>query len=145
GFGYADLRARRAADAATVYHLFSGTKLFTAAAILQLVDGGKLRLDANVSECLPQIAGLHNITVRMLLSHSSGLKDTIRGFLAVYFPGEDAPSTSQALANYKLQIRGAPGGRARYGNVNYALLGEIVSEMSGTSYREYVRRHILAP
>jgi D-alanyl-D-alanine carboxypeptidase len=145
GFGYADLETKRPAESSTVYHLFSGTKLFTATAVLQLVEAHQLDLDTEATKWLPELPKLNGIRLRHLLSHSSGLKDSLRGFLAVYFPDEEAPTTGQALARYDLRRHGEPGKKVRYCNANYAVLGELVSRVSGMPYREYVRLRILNP
>ncbi len=145
GFGYADVETARPADSSTVYHLFSGTKLFTATAVLQLVEDRVLDLEAESTTYLSNLPQLEGIRLRHLLSHTSGLKETFRGFLAVYFPGEDAPTTAEALARYELRRGGNPGRKVQYRNVNYAVLGETVSRVSGLPYREYVRRRILDP
>ncbi len=145
GFGSADLRTGTPARADTVYHLFSGTKLFTAAAVLQLADRGLLSLDAPVSDVLPAAAGLDDVTLRHLLSHRSGLKESLRGLLTTTFPGEHAPTADEALANFPLRRRRAPGARVEYGNVNYALLGAVISRVSGREYREYLEDEVLRP
>ncbi len=145
GFGIADVVSKRPTNESTVYHLFSGTKLFTATAILQLVEGGQLDLGTAVTDYLPHLPLARDITLRALLSHASGLRETLGGFLAVYFPGEEPPTTEQALAGYDLRSRGSASGKAQYRNVNYAILGEVVSRVSGIPYRTFVRRRILTP
>lgn len=144
-FGLADLRRRQLAAPDTVYHLFSGTKLFTATAVLQLAERGLLDLDDPVDRYLPELAAARGITLLQLLSHRSGLKDTLRGFLAVASPGEPAPTSAQALAGYQLRPGSAPGRRVVYRNVGYAILGEVISRVSGVEYREQVARAVLAP
>ena len=144
-FGHADLRSARPAAAQTAYHLFSGTKLFTATAVMQLVEAGALDLDADARLYLPDLPLAAGITLRSLLSHASGLKETLRGFMAVYFPGDPEPTTAQALANYEIRSRRPPNTKVEYRNVNFAILGEIVSRVSGVPYRDYVRRRVLAP
>ncbi len=143
--GYADVLRKTPAARSTVYHLFSGTKLFTATAVLQLVEAGEIDLDAGVTTYLPEFPRLRGITLRDLLSHRSGLRETPRGFMAVTFPGEKPPSTAEALAAYGLRATRAPGKKVRYRNVNYALLGEVVSRVSGLDYADYVRQRILRP
>ncbi len=145
GFGYADLRSGRPAGPDTVYRLFSGTKLFTATAILQLEERGLLALSDPVERFLPELPALQGITLLHLLTHTSGLKDTLRGFLAVSFPPEAPPSAEEALSRYRLASRRPPAGRVEYRNVNYALLGAVVRRVSGLEYREYVQRHVLTP
>ena len=144
-FGYADLLNGGRAERSTIYHLFSGTKLFTATAALQLVERGELDLDAGAKTHLPDLPQLGDTPLRALLSHTSGLRDTLRGFLAVYFPGEAPLSTREALAAYRLRASGARERKVQYRNVNYAVLGEIVSRKSGLDYRDYIRHRILAP
>ncbi len=145
GFGYADLEHARPADCSTVYHLFSGTKLFTATAVLQLVESGALDLEADTTTYLSDLPQLKGIKLRDLLSHTSGLKDTLGGFLAISFPGEEVVTTAQALARYELRVKGEAGRKVQYRNVNYAVLGELISRVSGLPYREYVRQRILGP
>jgi D-alanyl-D-alanine carboxypeptidase len=144
GFGLADLRQRSPATAGTVYHLFSGTKLFTAVAVLQLAERGLLDIEEPVTCYLPEYSALSEVRLIHLLSHRSGLKDTLRGFLSVYFPADAPPSTAEALSAYRLAVARSPGERVEYRNVNYALLGEVVTRVSGTAYREFVRANVLA-
>lgn len=76
GYGYADLAERVPASANTIYRLASITKQFTAAAILHLVEEGKLSLDDRISDYLPDYPAIgRRITIRSLLSHTSGLSD----------------------------------------------------------------------
>jgi CubicO group peptidase (beta-lactamase class C family) len=145
GFGLADIRRETRAAPTTVYHLFSGTKLFTAVATLQLAEKNLLDIEAPVTRYLPELAALESIRVEHLLSHRSGLSDTLRGFLAVYFPGQRPPSTGEALSHYRVKRGGMPGRRVKYRNVNYAILGEVITRVSGTPYREYVRANVLSP
>jgi CubicO group peptidase (beta-lactamase class C family) len=143
--GFADLASQRRATPGTAYHLFSGTKLYTATAVLQLVECGVLSLDASAATHLPDILGTSRVTVRQLLNHTSGLRDTLRAFLAVHAEGTPAPDTASALARYRIRARRRPGERVEYRNVNYAILGELVTRVSGQPYAEYVAEHVLAP
>ncbi len=145
GFGLADLRRETPATPTTVYHLFSGTKLFTAVAVLQLAERGLLDIGERLPEYLPDFSMLSEVRLSHLLSHRSGLKDTFRGFLSVYFPPDVPPSTAEALSKYRIALARAPGQRVEYRNVNYALLGEVVTRVSGTSYRDYVKANVLEP
>lgn len=144
-FGLADITTQRAVDPEDVFHLYSGTKLFTGCAIMHLVEAGHLELDADVRELMPDHAFRHGITVEQLASHGSGLPETLRGFLAVHFPGEPRPSTADALARYRLDRGKTAGAEAAYRNVNYAVLGELVARVSGTSYEAAVREALLRP
>jgi CubicO group peptidase (beta-lactamase class C family) len=144
-FGYADLRKRRPATSGTAYHLFSGTKLYTATAVMQLVEAGKLTLEDPLGKHLPVPQSAAGITIRQLLSHTSGLKETLKAFLAVHFEGEVAPTTAEALSRYTCEPKREPGTRVEYRNVNYALLGEIVTRVAGQPYPRYVAEHVLEP
>ncbi|MEQ1856998.1 MAG: serine hydrolase domain-containing protein [Longimicrobiales bacterium] len=144
GFGFADVRREECAHAQTVYHLFSGTKLFTATAVVQLAERGRLSLGDALTKHLPEFA-LPGLTLTHLLSHTSGLKDSLRSFLAVTFPPDSLPSSSEALARYQLASAAPPGSKVAYRNVNYALLGEVVTRASGTEFTTYVEREILRP
>ncbi len=145
GFGLADVRSGRPATGNDVYHLFSGTKLFTATAVLQLAERGQLDLDAPVGTYLPDLERACVPTLLQLLSHRSGLADTLRGFLAVSLPSDDAPTTARALAGYRLRAGRPPGRCVEYRNVNYALLGEVITRVTGVEYSEHVARSVLTP
>ena len=110
GFGLADIETSRPARESTVYHLFSGTKVFTAAAVLRLVENGALDLDAETTSYLPDLPQLDGIKLRELLSHSSGLKDTLRGFMAVYFPGRRSADHCASVEGLQATKRGRSGG-----------------------------------
>lgn len=145
GFGFADLLGGRPAQADTVYHLFSGTKLFTAAAIMQLAERGQLSLDDPVTRHLPEAAALDGITLRHLLSHRSGLKESLRGLLATTFPHERARTAEDALRAFPLIASRPPGTRVEYRNTNFALLGAVIGRASGMEYRRYVAEQVLRP
>ena len=146
GFGEADGRGR-AVTPQTPFRIGSSTKSFTAMAVMQLVERGKVDLQAPVRRYLPWFrltdAGASaRITVADLIYHTSGI------------PGE---ANAAALADPTLtleqnvrDLRGvAPnrpvGGSFEYSNANYAALGLVVEEVSGRSYANYVRHHILDP
>lgn len=144
-FGYANLQQRRPATPQTAYHLFSGTKLYTATAVMQLVETGKLSLDDSPDKHIPGLRQVENITIRQLLSHTSGLKDTLKAFLAIHFEDEAPLTTAEALSRYQLGSKREPGARVEYCNANYAILGEIITRVSGQPYPDYVTEHILKP
>lgn len=144
-FGYANLQQRRPPTPETAYHLFSGTKLYTATAVMQLVDAGKLTLDDPLGKHIAGLGPAENITIKQLLSHTSGLKDTLKAFLAVHFENEAPITTTEALSRYKIRLKRNPGTQVEYCNANYALLGEIVTRASGQPYTDYVTKHILQP
>jgi CubicO group peptidase (beta-lactamase class C family) len=133
----------------TVFRIASMTKSFTAMAILQLRDAGKLSLDDAVERYVPELRGLRyptddapRITIRHLLTHAAG------------FP-EDNPWGDQQLpiseARFDELLSGgiafanAPGVAYEYSNYGYAILGRVVTRASGVPYREYLQRYVLEP
>jgi CubicO group peptidase (beta-lactamase class C family) len=147
--GSRDLGAKQPVAPDTVFRIASMTKSFTAMAILKLRDEGKLRLDDPAETHIPELQRLvypttdaPKITIRHLLSHSAG------------FP-EDNPWGDQQLAatdeQFTLLMRrgipfaNAPGVAYEYSNYAFAILGRIVTRVSGVPYREYVATHILKP
>lgn len=149
GFGYADLGKRVPATPSTVYRVGSITKPFTATAVMQLRDQGKLQLDDPVVKYLPWFKVKSRfpegpaITVRQLLSHSSGLPSEAA---FPYWTDGKFPSREQIIESLPQQEAVfEPETKLKYSNLNYFLLGEIVSAVSGTSYADYVRKNILDP
>ena len=147
--GLRDVAAKAAVDTSTVFRIASMTKSFTALAILQLRDAGKLSLDAPAERYVPQMAQLRypttdspRITVRDLLSHSAG------------FP-EDNPWGDQQLAATDTELsrmiaRGIPFSTSpatgyEYSNFGFAILGRIVANVSGMPYPRYLRERVLRP
>lgn len=129
----------------TAFRLYSGTKVVTASAIMKLVEQKRISLETDVRELLPGLPLRHAATIRQLASHTSGLPDTMRGFVAIHDPGEKQPSTREALSRFELSRGRKPSQRARYRNVNYALLAEVVSLMAGRSFENFVRTELLGP
>jgi len=147
GVGLADLAQVRPAAADTAYHLFSSTKLYTATAVMQLVEVGKLSLETPFTEILQEYrsATLDAITVQHLLSHTSGLPDTIPAVVAAREAGIPAPSTLEVLKRYSLKPKRKPGQKVEYRNVNYAILGSLIEQLTRQSYVDYMAEHILQP
>jgi CubicO group peptidase (beta-lactamase class C family) len=147
--GFRDLSTKAPVEADSVFRIASMTKSFTAMAILKLRDEGRLSLEDPAEKYVPELRGLvyptsdsPKITIRHLLSHAEG------------FP-EDNPWGDRQLADSDEQLsrmlRGgipfsnAPGIAYEYSNYGFAILGRIVSNVSGRPYAEYVQRNILTP
>lgn len=155
--GHADLAARRPAQADTIYGICSISKLFTGIAVMQLRDRGELTLDQPLSELLPWFrlasgsdsgsgsgAG-PEVTLRNVLSHSAGLP---READMPYWMGPDFdfPTRDQVRELLGGQETLYPADRYyQYSNLGLTLAGEVVAEVSGQDYADYVRQHILAP
>ena len=149
GFGFADLTSTLA-KSSTIYLWFSMTKIVTATAVLRLAEGGNLDIDAPVDEYFrgfKVVSQAVPVTVRHLLSHSSGLANPIpiRWVRPASAPAPDQRAfVSRLLARHR-KLKFVPGERASYSNLGYLVLGEVVSEVSGVRYEEYVREEILLP
>lgn len=143
--GLADVAGQRKVTPATVFHLYSGTKIFTATAIMQLVDRGAILLDQPVHDLLPDTLADRFITIRHLLSQQSGLDDTLSAILAVHLADEPPVDTAAALSRFKIHSSKPAGRQVAYRNVNYAMLGEIVTRVTGRPFVDAVTASILAP
>ncbi len=142
-FGYAALRPRKIPmTTGTIFDLASLTKVVaTTTAVLQLVEAGKLDLDAPAARYWPAFAahGKAAITLRELLTHYSGLAPDLD--LRTRWRGYDA-----ALRRIVAETpRTTPGARYCYSDVNFEVLGEIVRRVSGESLDVYCSRHIFGP
>ncbi|MBP5733907.1 MAG: beta-lactamase family protein, partial [Lachnospiraceae bacterium] len=132
-----------------VYCVASISKVYTTAAVMQLVDEGKVRLDAPITEYLPnfrlQDDRYKEITVRMLMNHTSGIMGTTQ--LGAFLYG-DASSVHhdkllKVLADQRLKAE--PGAFAAYCNDGFELLAHIVESVTGMSYTDYVKVNLAAP
>lgn len=149
GFGRADDNGREI-KSDTPFMLGSTTKSFTAMAVLQLVEQGKIDLDAPVQNYIPwfrirDVDSSSYITIRHLLNQTSGFS-TISG--RKYFTDDDRSDTAiekgvRALKDVDLI---APvGQRFIYSNLNYDILGLVIQMVSGVSYEQYIERNIFTP
>jgi CubicO group peptidase (beta-lactamase class C family) len=140
--GLADVDRRTDATTDTQYAVASITKTFTAASMLQLRDAGRLDLEDPLSRHIPEAA--HGTpTLRRLLSHASGLQREPPGEVweTLHFPDEQELLTSLEEAEQVLP----PSAAWHYSNLAYALLGHVVSRVSGTPFQDYVRERLLSP
>lgn len=142
-YGFRDSQRRLAADVGTSYEIGSITKQFTAAAILQLREGNKLALDDKLSKYLPDAPHADEVTLRQLLSHTSGLPEYLDG------PDIEHEATQPAtFAQLMARVAGkpltfTPGSKMAYNNTGYIILGRVIEVVSHQSYRDYVRTHLL--
>ena len=147
GWGWADLELRVPASAETVYRIGSLTKQFTALAILQLAEQGRLSLDDTLQRFVPSFRtpGRH-ITIRHLLTHTSGIPNyTAIGQEWTRRMRLDLPPDSLLALVRRRPPDFAPGARFHYSNTNYFLLGLVIERVSGEPYARYIQEHIAAP
>jgi CubicO group peptidase (beta-lactamase class C family) len=150
-FGMANLDDQVKATPATLYSICSISKLFTSVAIMKLYDQGKLRLDDQIKDLLPwydlpqQFEDSWPITIRTLLTHSSGLP---RESNHPYWTGPDFPFPETESLKSELQHQETlyPSSTYfQYSNLAMSLLGEVVAELSGMPYEAYIQTQILEP
>jgi D-alanyl-D-alanine carboxypeptidase len=148
GFGYADVAAKRPMTPATKFRMASHSKLFTATAIMQLRDEGKVRLDDPVAKYLPWFAVKPAepddapVTIEELLTHSSGLPREAGAHWTTYeFPTQDQLRALMA----ERQAAFSPEVRWKYSNLAYSLAGMVIEAASGETWARYIRRNIFQP
>jgi CubicO group peptidase (beta-lactamase class C family) len=146
GFGYADLAARKQVDpATTMFRAGSISKLFTWTAVMQLVEQGKIDLDADVNRYLdlkiPPYQG-KPITMRNLMTHTPGFEEAFKD--GIRFSGQ-VPPLGDVLKRMLPERVYAPGTTPAYSNYGAGLASYIVERVSGVPFAEYIERNIFVP
>ncbi|MGF7141836.1 CubicO group peptidase (beta-lactamase class C family) [Anaerotaenia torta] len=136
-------------DSGNMYGIGSVSKVFTAAAVMQLVDSGKVKLDKPVMQYLPEFKmadkRYKEITVRMLLNHSSGLLGSTFSN-AMLLGDNDTLSMDTLLENLKSQrLKADPGAFSVYCNDGFSLAELLVERVSGLSFSGYLKQYVSAP
>ncbi len=163
GFGWADVEKQAPAEATSLFRIASISKPFTAVAVLQLVEQGRLTLDAHVAELLPHKAVLpsggkadprwRQITIRHCLQHTGGW-DRDKSFDPMFRPkliatatGTPAPASADAVIKFMLgqPLDFDPGTHHAYSNFGYCILGRVIEQLTGRGYEQHLRAAILAP
>lgn len=140
-YGFAEIEAETPLTLEDVYQIGSLTKQFTAAAVMELVEQGRIALDDSIQEYLPDFDTQgHTVTIHHLLNHTSG----IRSYTAIYgmnpVPRETVLDTVQ-----KHPFDFAPGERFLYNNSGYYLLGVILEAVTGVPYGQYLQERFFEP
>lgn len=148
GFGFADTTAKTQMTPATKFRMASHSKLFTATAVMQLREQGKLRLDDPVVKYLPWFTVIPSesedppITIEELLTHSSGLpREAGAHWTTFEFPTRDELRALMPARTAPF----APEVRWKYSNLAYSVAGLVVEAVSGQTYADYVQREIFQP
>ena len=150
-YGMANPEEQVKATPSTLYSICSISKLFTSVAIMKLYDQGKLRLDDEIDDLLPwydlkqKYPDSWPITVRTLLTHSSGLprESNHPYWTGPEHPFPEADSVKSELHNQETLYPSSL--YWQYSNLGMALLGQVVEELSGMPYEDYIRTQILDP
>jgi CubicO group peptidase (beta-lactamase class C family) len=147
-FGYADVSTKKPHTALSSFPIASITKTVTATAILQLQEKGKLQITDGVTKYLPNFP-YPNVTIRHLLSHTSGLPDYDELFLALLANHPDTVFTNKDLIPAsivgKLPLAFQPGAEFEYNNANFNVLALIVEKISGLPFGAYLHQYIFQP
>jgi D-alanyl-D-alanine carboxypeptidase len=145
--GLADRRFAVPIDRQTKFHIGSMDKMFTAGAIAQLVEAGKLSWESTLAQLVPEYPdhdAANKITVWQLLHHTAGLGDYL---VPEYFAHREKfidPVDYLDLIAHQAKVS-EPGKQWSYSNAGYALLGRVIENVSHDSYDDYIQRHVLTP
>ncbi|GAA3406078.1 serine hydrolase domain-containing protein [Paenibacillus hodogayensis] len=147
GYGHSDIAVSKPVDPETsLFRIASTTKLFTWTAVMQLVEQGKIDLDADVNTYLKTLTIPQTypqpITMRHLMTHTAGFEEGGVGYQITTDSQKLPGSISDTLAKHMLKRVRPPGEMAAYSNYGASLAGLIVEEVSGLSYNDYVQTHI---
>ena len=148
GFGVVNLETGGEVTPRTLFHMASITKPFVATSIVQLLEQEKLSLDDRIVEHLPYFeledSRYDTLTIRQFLTHSSGMPDVDDYYW-------DEPEYDEgALERYVRSLADrtllfAPGEQFSYSNMAFEVLGDLIAKVSGQSFEDYVKEHILLP
>lgn len=148
GFGVMNLETGGEVTPRTLFHMASITKPFVATSIVQLLEQEKLSLDDPIVEHLPYFEmkdeRYATLTIRQFLTHSSGMPDVED------YQWEDPEYDEEALERYVRSLTDRellfePGKRFAYSNLAFEVLGDLIAKVSGQSFADYVKEHILLP
>lgn len=144
-FGYSNKSEEKKANPETIYRIGSISKTYTATLIMKLQEAGKLKLDDKLSKYFPVFKNGGQITLEMMLNHTSGLHNFTDdpdyfGIMYTEMPREKLVSH---IVSKGMDFE--PGSSFSYSNSNYVLLGYIIEDVSGMSYNEFLQKEILLP
>lgn len=148
GYGRAQLEYDVPITPATVFHVASVTKQFTAFSIALLAQRGALSLDDDIRSHLPELPDLgHRITIRQLIHHTSGIRDQWELLAMAGWRLDDVITRDHVLQVMRRQreLNFEPGTEHLYSNMGYTLLAEIVARVAGKPFPEWVRENVFEP
>jgi D-alanyl-D-alanine carboxypeptidase len=147
-YGFADIDSGNEADYNTTYNAYSVTKTFTALAVLQLVQLGKLKLNDNIRDYLPDIPYNSAITIKQVLSHSAGIPNPIPlNWIHLSSENErfDRDLFFREILTDNNKTKSGPNEKFAYSNLGYVLLGQLIEKISGSRYEDYILGNIIKP
>jgi CubicO group peptidase (beta-lactamase class C family) len=136
----------------SIFGIASIAKIFVASAVMQLVERGKVGLDAPITQYLPYFRlddpRYMEITIRQMLSHTSGMPDMEESEYdeLVAHPEFDEGAPERYVRSLdRMKMVAAPGERFFYSNIAYNVLGDLIAKVSGQTFEDYMQEHILRP
>lgn len=152
GLGEADATSHKPVTADTLFRVGSITKSFVSVALLQLVEQGKLDLNARLRTLAPEIPvdnpweSTDPVTVATVLEHTAGFDDMhFQRFYDFDEPADIPLLTVLQRSTPELRVRWQPGSRMAYSNVDYLIAGYLLEKLSGERYEQYLAEHVLKP
>lgn len=148
GYGSANPEYDIANSAATIFHVASVSKQFTAFAIAMLADQGKISLTDDIRKYLPELHDFgHTITIKHLVHHTSGLRDQWNLLALAGWRLDDVITKDQVLRliSHQDELNFKPSDEFSYCNTGYTLMAEIVSRVSGKTFAEWCKQNIFEP
>ncbi len=145
-FGYSDPKHKEKLQTESIFQLASVSKQFTAMSIMILQENGKLNYNDNIKKYLPTLP-YDNITIRMLLNHTSGLPNYM-WLVEHYWKKKTPPYNSdiiKLMSKYELPLYFKSGSRFVYSNTGYVVLASIVEKISKMKFNEFVNKEIFVP
>ncbi len=145
---YADIKNKVEISEDTTYNAYSVTKTFTALAILQLAEQGKIIIDNSVKEYFEEFPYSKDITIRQLLNHSAGIPNPIPlswVHLLEEHESFDKNKFFVPIFDKNRKVKSNPNQKFAYSNLGYVLLGQLIEKVSGITYEDYIRNNILEP
>ncbi len=146
--GFADIKNKKKTTENTTYNAYSVTKTYTALAILQLAEQEKIDIEQPAINYLPEFPYPSEITIRQLLSHSSGIPNPIPLswiHLADEHESFDRNTFFNQIFVKNNKTKSRPNEKYSYSNLGYVLLGQLIEKVSGISYEKYIHVNTLKP
>ncbi len=145
GYGISDLTTRQPTQPSVIFEIGSITKQFTAALIMQLQEQGKLHVDDSLAIYLPEYHFSSAITLRMMLTHTSGLPDFTDFAQFGDWVKHGVAETTVLTTISQMPLQFQPGTQYSYSNSNFFALGTIIEKLTGEPYEANLEQHVFQP
>lgn len=146
-FGFANETTQEILSENAVFELASCSKQFTAMAIMQLKEKGKLKLDDNFTKYIPELSNYKGVSIRNLLNHTGGLPEYMLSMYSLFDKSKIATNKDiiDIFSMHKPKVLFKPNTKYEYSNTGYALLAVIIERLSGTTFAKYLEKNIFGP